>query len=183
MAFTPFSYDMEIIAKLSDTPNVDDGFTAYQLKEKFDEGGRAVKDFINNTLLPEIEEKEQETAEAVAAAQTTADNAQTTADNAQAAADAITPDSIGAEKARLQFTNISVSSFSSNATYADFPYRASVALEGVTEDMVPEVVFGVADAMSGIFAPVAESYDGGVYIYSSEVPTAAINIPVIILWR
>jgi hypothetical protein len=61
MAFTPFSYDMEIIAKLSDTPNVDDGLTAYQLKEKFDEGGRAVKDYINNTLLEEVAEKPSDT--------------------------------------------------------------------------------------------------------------------------
>jgi hypothetical protein len=48
---------MEIIAKLSDTPNVDDGLTAFQLKEKFDEGGRAIKDYINNTLLQEVAEK------------------------------------------------------------------------------------------------------------------------------
>lgn len=87
--------------------------------------------------------------------------------------------------ASLRFTDVTVpvSSFASNATYADFPYRASVSLAGVTAGMVPEVVFGVADAMSGIFAPVAGSYNGGVYIYASEVPAASITIPVIILWR
>ena len=57
MAFTPFSYDMEIIAKLSDTPNVDDGLTAAQLKDKFDEGGKVIKDFINNVLQQEAAEK------------------------------------------------------------------------------------------------------------------------------
>lgn len=56
MAFTQFTKDMDIIGKLSDTPNVDDGLTAAQLKEKFDEGGKAVKDYINNELLPELEE-------------------------------------------------------------------------------------------------------------------------------
>ena len=55
MAFTQFTKDMEIIGKLSDTPNVDDGLTAAQLKEKFDEGGKAVKDYINNGLIPELD--------------------------------------------------------------------------------------------------------------------------------
>ena len=54
MNFTQFSYDMEIIGKLSDTPNVDDGLTAAQLKDKFDEGGKAIKDYINNTLLQDL---------------------------------------------------------------------------------------------------------------------------------
>lgn len=55
MAFTQFSYDMEIIGKLSDTPNVDDGLTAAQLKDKFDEGGKAIKDYINNVLLQDLQ--------------------------------------------------------------------------------------------------------------------------------
>lgn len=57
MAFTQFAKDMDIISKLSDTPNVDDGLTAAQLKAKFDEGGNAVKDYINNTLLAEVMER------------------------------------------------------------------------------------------------------------------------------
>ena len=48
---------MEIIAKLSDTPNVDDGLTAAQLKDKFDEGGKALKEYINNVLLVEALER------------------------------------------------------------------------------------------------------------------------------
>ena len=55
MAFTQFSYDMEIIGKLSDTPNVDDGLTAAQLKDKFDEGGKAIKEYINGVLLQELQ--------------------------------------------------------------------------------------------------------------------------------
>ncbi len=57
MAFTQFTNDMDIIAKLSDSPNVDDGFSADQLKAKFDEGGKAIKDYINNVLLVEALEK------------------------------------------------------------------------------------------------------------------------------
>ncbi len=57
MAITQFVYDMDIISKLSDSPNVDDGLTATQLKAKFDEAGKVIKDYINMTLLPEVAEK------------------------------------------------------------------------------------------------------------------------------
>lgn len=57
MGFTQFSYDMDIISKLSDSPNVDDGLTAAQLKARFDEGGKAIKDYINATLLPNLAER------------------------------------------------------------------------------------------------------------------------------
>ena len=73
--------------------------------------------------------------------------------------------------------------FVSNATYADFPYRAAVALTGVLSTMVPHVVFGAVDAISGIFAPVADCCNGGIYLYASEVPAADITIPTIICWR
>lgn len=90
-----------------------------------------------------------------------------------------------AEKKKLTFTNksVSASSFASNSTYTDYPYRAAISLSGVVSGMVPEVVFGLADAVSGNFAPVAEAYDGGVYIWAAEVPEASITIPTIICWR
>lgn len=89
------------------------------------------------------------------------------------------------ELKKLQFNNVSVSkgSFVSDTTFQDFPYRASVALSGVIESMIPEVVLSVDDAGSGNFAPVAESYNGGVYLYAGSPPDADITIPTIILWR
>lgn len=57
MAFTQFTHDMDIISRLSDSPNVDDGLTASQLKAKFDEAGKATKDYINNVLLLEALER------------------------------------------------------------------------------------------------------------------------------
>lgn len=89
------------------------------------------------------------------------------------------------ELKKLQFNNVSVSkgSFVSDTTFQDFPYRASVALSGVIESMIPEVVLSVGDASSGNFAPVAESYNGGVYLYAGSPPDADITIPTIILWR
>jgi hypothetical protein len=92
---------------------------------------------------------------------------------------------VSAEAARLQFldTVVDNAAFVSNATYTDYPYRASVVLTGVLSTMVPHVVFGAVDAVSGIFAPVADCYNGGVYLYASEVPAADITVPTIICWR
>ena len=97
----------------------------------------------------------------------------------------ITHQKLAADAVKLTFTNTTVeaASFTADETYGDFPYRAAVPLTGAAEAMTPEVVFGVTDAMSGTFAPVAESYAGGVYIYAAEIPSAAVTIPTIILWR
>lgn len=89
------------------------------------------------------------------------------------------------ELRKLMFTNVSVATnvFASDSTYTDFSYKATIPLTGAIVGMVPEVIFGVDDAMSGVFAPIAESYNGGIYIYSTEVPSSAITIPTIMLWR
>lgn len=92
---------------------------------------------------------------------------------------------LGPARHSLTFADVAVpaASFVSDSTYSDFPYRAAVALSGVTASMIPEVVFGVSDAMSGNFAPVAEAYDGGIYLYSTTVPDATVAIPTILAWR
>ena len=46
--------DLNIIAKLDDEPNDVGGLSSDQLKAKFDEAGNAIKDYINNTLIPAI---------------------------------------------------------------------------------------------------------------------------------
>lgn len=98
---------------------------------------------------------------------------------------AVTAQKLAADAVKLTFTNtvVEAASFAADETYGDFPYRAAVPLTGAAEAMTPEVVFGVTDAMSGTFAPVAESYAGGVYIYAAELPSAAVTIPTILLWR
>lgn len=91
----------------------------------------------------------------------------------------------GVELKKLQFNSVSVavSKFVSNTTYEDYPFRASVALEGVQSTMIPEVIFSMADAISGNFAPVVESYNGGVYLYAADKPEGKIVIPTIICWK
>lgn len=117
---------------------------------------------------------------------TTTINAQYTAllDNlAQELANLEAGTAVELKKLAFASTAVPVSAWAENSTYEDYPYRAAVTLSGVTAAMIPEVVFGL-DAMSdNSFAPVAECYNGGVYIYAADVPESAITIPTIICWR
>ena len=94
----------------------------------------------------------------------------------------VTRSNLASDAKVLSFTskNVATSAWVSDTTYTDFPYRAAVACEGVTAKHYAEVTFAPADAMSGEFAPVAASYDGGVYLYASEIPEAALTIPTIV---
>ena len=76
------------------------------------------------------------------------------------------------------FSGVSVaaSAWVSDSTYAAYPYAASIVCPGVTASHVPEVVFGVTEAASGNFAPVALSGSGTVKIYAATKPTAAITV-------
>lgn len=55
MAIEKLTKDMNIIASLDDEPNDVGGLTAAELKAKFDEGGNAVKDYLNEKLIPALE--------------------------------------------------------------------------------------------------------------------------------
>lgn len=91
----------------------------------------------------------------------------------------------------LRFTDISVPviRFTADTTYPDYPYAGAVFLASAEIDttMIPDVVFGLSDAVSGNFAPVAESYVNGqargVRIFAKTKPTAAVTIKTLTLWR
>lgn len=55
MALSRFTGDMDIIQKLDDEPNDVGGLSATELKQKFDEGGNALKTYLNTVLLPQLE--------------------------------------------------------------------------------------------------------------------------------
>ena len=97
----------------------------------------------------------------------------------------VTLETIGAQERFLCGRNktIATSAWASDTTYADYPYRASVALPPITAVSFAEIVFSPADATSGNFAPVCDTYNGGIYVYAKAVPDAAITIPTIIVWR
>ena len=52
---TKFSGDLDIIAALDDEPNDVGGLTAAELKAKFDEGPKALAEYLNDTLTEEVE--------------------------------------------------------------------------------------------------------------------------------
>lgn len=78
-------------------------------------------------------------------------------------------------------TSVPVSAWTSDTTYTDFPFRAGIPITGCTANHKPDVTFSLTDAVSGNYAPIAESYAGGIYIYAAEKPTAALTIPTISL--
>lgn len=97
----------------------------------------------------------------------------------------VTYEKLAPDAVRRRFENISVpvASFVSDTTYADYPYRATIPLAGVIASMVPDVAFSVAALVDCEFAPVAECYAGGIYIYASSAPTAAVLINSVVCWR
>ena len=56
MAIEKLSADMNIISKLGDYPLADDGLEPDQFKEKFDEAGKIIKQYINEVLVPSVDE-------------------------------------------------------------------------------------------------------------------------------
>lgn len=101
--------------------------------------------------------------------------------NAYSREDHVHPIDTSRQAANLYFSNALANSWAEQSTpdYADFPYRCSIALTGVTDTMFAEIVFDAEEAMSGNYAPVCQTYNGGVYIYSKVDDT--ITVPTIVV--
>ena len=79
----------------------------------------------------------------------------------------------------IKLSNTTVSTWESDTTYVDYPYKATIAATDVKSTMVAEVVYDMADAESGNYASVCNTFDGGVYIYSKV--NTAITIPTVLV--
>jgi len=55
MALPLMKDDLNIIQKLDDEPNDVGGLSAEELKAKFDEAGNAIKKYLNETLIPQLD--------------------------------------------------------------------------------------------------------------------------------
>lgn len=77
------------------------------------------------------------------------------------------------------YANSSVGTWYEDSTYQDYPYRGDVYLTGVTNVMIPNVVFSYVDACSGNYSPIVESFNGGISIWAKTV--ANVSIPLIIV--
>jgi hypothetical protein len=82
---------------------------------------------------------------------------------------------------RFVWTNVGISSvyWTSDTTYPDFPYKYWLPVSGITGDWLAEVIFGPTEVISGIFAPINQTLDGGINLWATEVP-ADFTIPTII---
>ena len=54
MKLSSFNKDVKNITKLSDRPNIENGYTANALKELFDKAGVDIKEYINTVLIEEL---------------------------------------------------------------------------------------------------------------------------------
>lgn len=89
-------------------------------------------------------------------------------------------DSIGSKQEKnLYFTNEEASNWVASTAYADYGYQCDIACSGVSGDYIAEVIFYPTDAASGNYAPVCETINNAVRIFS-KVDTA-ITIPTIII--
>lgn len=69
------------------------------------------------------------------------------------------------------YSNVSASSWTEDSTYSDYGYKCELSFSGVGASDFAFVTFGVTEADSGNYAPVAETAAGKVIIYS-KVNTA-----------
>lgn len=85
------------------------------------------------------------------------------------------------ESVSLLFTNLSASSWVSDSTYTDYSYRCDLACAGVTANDYADVAFSVEQVSSGNYAPVCETKEGAVSIWSAV--NTSITVPTIIIVR
>lgn len=79
------------------------------------------------------------------------------------------------------FFNRGVTTWASDSTYADYPYKGTINITGVTDADGVEVTFSNADATSGNYSPICATFNGGVYIWS-KTQDASIVIPTICIY-
>ena len=156
MALPRLLEDLIIIAKLGDNPRLENGMTTDQFRAKFDEAGRIIQTFLNESLIPELEKtvvwetivREQNAK--IAAAEKNASNALSKANTAvqkiggtmTGALSTLTPteDAHAANKGYVdgkityQSKTLSASGWSASA-----PYNQTIAVTGVMEDKPPHV--------------------------------------------
>ena len=79
-----------------------------------------------------------------------------------------------------KFASVTASEWTQSAEYSDYPYAVDLLQDkGISESDFAEVVFDVAEATSGDYAPVAKTGDFGVRIYAKV--NTEITIPQIII--
>lgn len=91
------------------------------------------------------------------------------------------PRGISLSTAFFAFNNKVSTEFNYNSTHPAFPYRATIPTNSATTSNMTALVFFSDAQMDTLhYAPYADCYNGGVYIYST-VPGDAITVPRILV--
>lgn len=98
-------------------------------------------------------------------------------------ADAPSIASLGAQAASIWIAEKTIQTVAwiSDATYADYPYRTSILDNRITAEMYPDVT--LAPETDADIAVFCDSFNGGVYLYASAVPSSTVTIKNIELRR
>lgn len=84
-----------------------------------------------------------------------------------------------AETIIVNDVTVATSAWASDTTYSEYPYKANIAVSGMTANHYPSVTMGMTEVLSGNYAPICSSGSGIVTIYAKTAPTAAITISTI----
>jgi hypothetical protein len=97
--------------------------------------------------------------------------------------DHVHPKDTSKQDKNMYFTSKSVTDWYTDNTYTGFGYRGIISsgMQDVRSTMYAEVIFAPTEALSGNYAPVCATYDGGVYIYSKV--NTSITVPLIVVQR
>ena len=75
--------------------------------------------------------------------------------------------------------SVATGDWASDSTYADYGYKATISVSGITTSYSAQVNFSPTEVISGIFASFTSTGAGVVYVWASEVPSSAINVDII----
>ena len=87
----------------------------------------------------------------------------------------------GKQDVILKFTDVAASNWVADDAYPDWPYRCDIPLTGVTVDDYAEIILEADQASSGDYAPVCETGEGIVKLWSAV--TDSIIIPTILITK
>lgn len=202
MALDRLTEDMNFVRNMGDDPKRDDGLSTQEFKSSFDKAGLLIQNFINNKLIPQIENSIdegsllQQVSEALGKKLDKSGGVMTGDLNMNGKRllnlaspiegnEPSTKDYADNANKVLRYLNITApaSLFVADTTYEDYPFRAAVALKDVTVKMIPQVCFGLKEATSGNFAPLCATYDGGIYIYAAEQPETDVVILTVLCFK
>jgi hypothetical protein len=81
----------------------------------------------------------------------------------------------------LVFENVTANNWYIDQRYPEYQYTCHITLEEILSTDYAEVIFNPTHAASGNYAPICETADGGIYIFSKTIDP--IQIPTIIIFR